>query len=514
MSDSAGLSPRELQRRAMRGVAWSTLSSVVSLPLAILATVIVARTLGPEEFARFAYLHFVVPLLLLISDFGFGDAMKRACSRTFAVGDLDATRDLLGKTTGWNLLRVPLMTVLVLVVVRPSLVISLVVVGALLLLSLSAGLTFSLHAENRGETDAKLAFVRGAATSVASIAGAVAGASGTDLWAITFASAIMMVPAWALVANPSLRRAALTPRAPRGLPRWFWKYGTTVMVSSILATLVFSRSEVVILEALDEHHALAIFALAFGLASRLTTPVDTILGPLVPALSALSSASPERVEAGFGRALRLSATAVALLASTAGVATVFAAPFLFGPEYEGIGLVFAAVAATSLLQSAMQPYLALAYALGRPGFLIRVNAIALVADVAIAVALIPTVGLWGAVIANAVGAIVGIVLTVRWLPGTRDIREARLPVRKLISFVGVACAAAYIVGVLAAPLHPLIAAVGALVVGTTSFIGLARASGGLIAAEDAGVLFDALPARVARLSRSMIVVRAETAAGR
>jgi O-antigen/teichoic acid export membrane protein len=510
----SGLSPRELQQRAMRGVAWSSISGMVSLPLAIVASAVVARSLGPQEFARFAYLHFLVPLLLVVSDLGFGDAMKRTSSQAFAVGDLARTRELLGKTMGWNLVRLPVICALSLAVARPGLEIALVLVGGLVLLSASAGLTFSLHAENRGATDAKLSFLRGLATGVSSIIGALAGASGTALWAITFVSAVVAVPGWIIVANPALRRAALTPRLPRALPERFWTYGLTVLVSTVLSILVFSRSEVMILEALGQQQALAIFALAFGLAQRLTTPVDTILGPLVPALSALSSASPERMDAGFGRALRLSATAVACLASAAGVGTVLAAPVLFGPEYAGIGLVFAALAAISLVQSAVQPYLALAYALGRPGFLIRVNAIALAGDVAVALALIPTIGLWGAVIANAVGGILAIGLTVRWLPGTNGVRAARVPLAGLLRLAVLSCLAAYVLGLLAGGLHPAAGALVAFVVGSSSFFVLARLFGGPLPAGDAAVLLDVLPARLARFTRSTIIARPEPAAGR
>lgn len=509
----SGLSPRELQRRAMRGVAWSSISSMVSLPLAIVASAVVARSLGPQEFARFAYLHFLVPLLLVISDLGFGDAMKRAASQAFAVGDLARTRELLGKTMGWNIVRIPVICALALAVARPGPEIALVLVGGLVLLSLSAGLTFSLHAENRGATDAKLSFLRGFATSVSSIVGALAGASGTDLWAITFVSAVVAVPGWILVANPALRRAALTPRLPRELPERFWTYGVTVLISTILAMLVFSRSEVVILEALGEHQALAVFALAYGLAQRLTTPVDTILGPLVPALSALSSASPDRMDAGFGRALRLSSAAVACLTSAAGVGTVLAAPILFGPQYAGVGVVFAALAAISLVQSAVQPYLALAYALGRPGFLIRVNAIALAGDVAVALALIPTIGLWGAVIANATGGILAIGLTVRGLPSANSVRAAGVPVAALLRLAALSCLAAYLVGRLAGELHPVAGALAAFAAGACSFFALARLFGGPLPAGDAGVLLDVLPGRLARFTRSTVIAP-EAAPGR
>lgn len=486
---------------------------MVSLPLAIVSTVVVARTLGPPEFARFAYLYFLVPLLLLISDAGFGDAMKRSASQAFAIGDLAQTRDLLSKTVGWNLIRIPVMSVLVLVVARPGPAVALLLVAGLVVLSAGAGLAASLQAENRGAIDAKVSFLRGTVTSVSSIVAAVAGASGTEVWAISFVSAVVAVPGWFIVANPALRRAALMPRLPRALPERFWAFGATVLVGSVLSVLVFSRSEVMILEALDEYQALALFALAFGLAQRLTSPVDTMLAPLIPALSALTSASPDRIDAGIGRALRLSSAAVAFLASAAGVGTVFAAPLLFGDDYQGIGLIFAALAVTSLIQSAVQPYLALAYALGRPGFIIRANLIALVVDVALALALIPPLGVWGAVIANAVGGVLAVALTIRWLPATSSLAATRVRIGKLVWLIGLSCAAAYVLGLAAGQIHPALGALVAFSAGVGAFFLLARASGGLLPAGDANALLDILPARLARLSRPAVVIAPRPAAG-
>ena len=83
-TSNSGLSAPELQRRALRGAAWSMASTVVGLPLAIAVSVVVARALGPTEFGRFAYLTFLVPLLYQSTDLGFGQATVREASRSFA----------------------------------------------------------------------------------------------------------------------------------------------------------------------------------------------------------------------------------------------------------------------------------------------------------------------------------------------------------------------------------------------------------------------------------------------
>lgn len=512
MSGSQGLAPGELQTRVLRGVTWSSASGVISLPLALAVSVVLARSLGPEGFARFAYLSFLVPLLFALTDLGFSAATTRAASRSFASGDIAATQDILGKAVGWNLLRVPLISAVAIVVSSPGRSVALAIVAAVALSAAASGLLFALHAENRGATTAKLAFLQGLTSGVASMVAALAGASGTTVWAVNMVSGIVAVPGYLLVANASLRRAALIPRMPVALPDRFWRYGVTTLAVSLVSGLVFSRSEIMVLEALEEHQALAVFALAFGLAERLATPVDSLLGPLVPALSALAGAHPSRMHAGFRRAMRLSSAAVAFLAGSAVVGVMLAAPLLFGSEYEGAGPAFAALAIVSLLRAGVQPYIALAHAIGRPGVLLRANGIALAIDIAVAVALIPVLGLWGAVIANAAGGLIALGLTVRLTPQEAHVSTAEVPVVRPLLVAALSCLAALGLGLLAGGLHPLVGVSVAFAAGTTCFLGLARICGGLLSTDDAAVLVGVLPGRLAWVARPILFMAPRPAA--
>lgn len=277
--EGAGLEPRELQSRALRGATWSSVSSILALPLAIAVSIVLARNLGPEGYARFAYLTFTVPLLISFSDLGFAHSINRAVSQAFASGDLERTRELLGKALGWNLLRLPFLCAFVLALARPSLLGAALVVAFLAISTGGAGLVFSLQAENRGAALAKVAFLGSVAVAVAAVAAALLGAEPTTVWAASFAAGALVAPAWLFASSPRLRRAALTPRLPLGLRGGFWRFAILALATTTGDLLVFSRSEVLILEALGEQQALAVFALAYGLSQRLTTPIDTLLGP-------------------------------------------------------------------------------------------------------------------------------------------------------------------------------------------------------------------------------------------
>jgi O-antigen/teichoic acid export membrane protein len=496
-SDS-GLTAPELQRRALRGAAWSMASTVVGLPLAIAVSVVVARALGPTEFGRFAYLSFLVPLLCESTDLGVGQATVREASRSFAGGSLQATQSVIAKGTGWNLLRMPLLLGATLLVARPSPLVALLLAVFLLVYLGGGGFAFALNAENRVGTAAKLAFLQGLATGATSIGFALAGASGATVWAAAWMSGIVAFPVSIAVANPELRRAALRPRLPRGLPGGFWRFGMLSAAVSVLYALVFSRSEIVILHAFGRHEALAVFALAYGLAQRLTLPADAMLGPLVLALSALDAAHPDRLRPGFERALRVAAAGSGLVAAAGLASVALLAPYMYGPKYQGVGLVFAALALVSLVQTAAQPYVALAYAQARASAPLRAYAAALVVDVLVTIALIPSSGIWGAVAGNAIGGLVAVGLLARAAGGPASMTAAGIPVARLAIVTAAACSLAYAAGAGAGRITPLLGAAVAVVVGTVVFFVGAR---GALAPDDVAVLADALPRRLAPAAR-------------
>lgn len=494
MSTGIGLSAPELQRRALRGAAWSTVSAVVALPFAVVVSVVVARALGPHEFGRYAYLTFLVPLVFQLTDLGASQATVREATRSFAAGSLSETRSVIAKASGWNLIRLAPTLALVLLIARPEPLVAVLYAVYLVLLMATGGLAFGLSAENRVAVAAKISFLEGLAGGGAAIGAALAGCSGTTVWALSAICPVVVLPVSLAVANPELRRAALRPRLPRRLPPGFWRFGGVTAAVGLLYVLVFSRSEVVILDALDEHQALAVFALAYGLAQRLTVPVDTMLGPLALGLSALDRAHPEKFRLGFERALRISVAGTGFLAAASLAAVTLLAPQLYGAGYAGVGLVFAALAVVSLVRSAAQPYVALAYAEARPGTALRAYAVALVVDVALTAALVPPLGVWGAVVGSAAGGLVAVVLLARAVAGRASLRAAGVPAAKVVAVTVAACGLAFLAGTAAAAVTPLLGVAAAIVVGAAVFLACVR---GALSDGDATVLTEALPRRLA-----------------
>jgi O-antigen/teichoic acid export membrane protein len=212
--------------------------------------------------------------------------------------------------------------------------------------------------------------------------------------------------------------------------------------------LVFNRTELFILEALGEHQAVGIFALAFGLSLQLT--------------------APERAREAFGRSTRVSAVVCGAILATVTPLLVSLIPVIYGRAFEAAAWMVVPLAMMALLRSVTNPVTAFTLARQKAGVRLRANVAALVVDLLLAVALIPLLGVWGAVIA-AVGAQA---VAVIWLAANEPFVVAARP-NGLWSLYG-----AFVVGAGAA--------------GTALILGRAMEPAGVAAAATAAALWGGL----------------------
>ena len=150
---------RQLQDGAIRGATWTVIHTVVSLPVAFLANLIVARVLGVVDYGRLAFLTALMEVAYGVITLGFGVALVQFGSKAHAAGRHDEVRRMLSAAQGFRLLvAAPLLTVLVLVVadVEPLMMVMAVVFG-ILVLSAFDGATACLFIENKSAAGAKIA---------------------------------------------------------------------------------------------------------------------------------------------------------------------------------------------------------------------------------------------------------------------------------------------------------------------------------------------------------------------
>ena len=340
------LGRRELQDRAVRGVTWTMVNTVVSLPIAFLVNLVVARVLGVVDYGRLAFLTVVMEVAAGIVMLGVNPALVQFGAKAHAAGRRAEVADLLSKVQGFRLLvAAPILTVVVVVVVSdvgPWFKLIAVVFGVVLPAALD-GAPACLGIENKTAAGAKVVLVSNVLTQLAVLGTVLVVAQADVVWAVRLIMVSVTVLLCLIPISASYRRAVLRPRFPRGFPQGFWRFALPTGLAALISTLVVSRTEVLALTWLSDPVSVGLFALAFGLAGHMYAPAQAIIGPLVPAISGLREVDAPSVAKAFGRALRGSSTVVALLSGIALPVVAVLTPTLYGSSYTGIEPVVLAI---------------------------------------------------------------------------------------------------------------------------------------------------------------------------
>ena len=317
------------------------------------------------------------------------------------------------------------------------------------------------------------------------------------MWAVRTVGPVIGLSLALFFLDRARRRAVLSPRLPLGLGRSFWRFALASWLAGVVGLLVFSRSEIFLLQWFGKTEDLGLFALAFGVSYQITAPVDAMLHALLPAVAGILSEWPERAADTFDRATRVSSVLAGGIAAVAVPVMVFAFPFIYGESFGESAWLFVPLALVSAFQTVNNPVLAFVNGRERGGLIVRVNTAALVLNLVAGVALIPPFGAWGAVAANVVAQAVALVLLALNEPLALQLRS-RIYLKLLRSFViGSVCAAAALAaGVLVEGFSSLLALVAACMVGGALYvIGIRRSNTGLTP-DERDVLAAALGARV------------------
>jgi O-antigen/teichoic acid export membrane protein len=409
----------ELQRRAITGSSWTAIHVVVSLPVAFVANAVVARSLGVSSYGHLAFLAAGLGLALAFANFGLNNALIQNGSKAEASGRRSEADDLLRRGLGFHMIvELPILVVVILTMTRSDPVWEVAALGvAVLLMCFLGPAQLSMTIENRTAAGAQIALVMNFALQGATVATALLTGSAPAVWAVR-----TLIPALALgfnllILDRDRRRAVLLPRLPFGLGSAFWRYSLLSWGSGLVGLLVYSRSEIFLLELFHRTGALGLFALAFGLSQMITAPADAMLHALLPAVAGILTAWPERAAQAFERATRVSSLVCGGVAAVI-IPTLFSAvPLIYGGAFRTAAWLFVPLAVVSAFQSANNPVTAFVNGRQRGGLILKFTVVALVVDVAVAVALIPPFGTWGAVAANVAGQLVGLV----WLMVTEPL---------------------------------------------------------------------------------------------
>lgn len=503
----------ELQTAAVRGSIWTSFHATLALPLAVVANIVVARALGPVEFGSLATLIAAYGIATTVANMGVSEATIQWGAGAFARDGHKELIELVRRCAGYHVVvETPLIVVVTAVLLRDA--------GweTQLAACLAAGIGMAIGTSSvvqtllsRTATVARVSIVTNVALQVSVATAAVSSGSGFTTWAVRVAAA-NVVPVVLLFLLPRvLRSAVLRPLAPWRWPQGFLPYATKAGVAALVSMLVFSRSEIFVLQAHDLALAAGVYALAFGLAAQLTAPVDALLGPMFPAAASLAATAPERLAAGLLRGLRFTSIAAGGIAAV-GIPTASALIVpIYGEEFHSVAQLLLPLVLVSCLQSLNHPVTAFMYGMRRVGAVLLINAVAFAVDITIALATVGSLHAWGATLANASGQLISLGGAVVLLS-----RDLSLPLTALAGALRtfgegtIAAGGGWLVANVLAPASlpgGAKAAVG-LVVGGAVFVGFQRIRQPALTREDMAIFAKGMPAGLRRpTARALYLLR-------
>lgn len=400
------------RRDIVRGSIWTLTATMVTMPVALVANVIVARSLGSEGLGRFATYTAVFAIAMVAANLGWSEATVQWLASASARDEQDERRALISHCAGFHLIvsgpLSALCAFLLLLLSGVSLAVAVASAVVVLLINALGTSTVINTATARNAVQAQIVLL----VNLASQAGIVVVALTTHQPGLTWAVLLLMTllgPALAaLRLDADDRRALFRPRLKLRAPSGFWTYAISACVGGLVATLVFGRSELLILRANGLLAAAGVFTVITGLATQLTTPLDSIMAPLTPIAAGLMAVDRDRAIRLLGTSLRV--TSVLSVIGTCifvPIGVVAIRPF-YGPSFSSAAAPFAVLGLVSCTQTVLGPLTSFAFATRSAPRVLRINTVSLAVDAVLAISLIPLIGLWGAVAANAAAQVLSL----------------------------------------------------------------------------------------------------------
>jgi O-antigen/teichoic acid export membrane protein len=396
----------------IRGSLWTLVAAVTGVPLAFAVNLVVARTLGPAGLGILATYAAVLGVAMAILNLGISQStvqwIAEARAEEFGPQRLHLIRNCVGYHT---IVEGPAVAVIVVFLLRHASP-WIWILGALAALATQALGTSSviLTATARNAVAARLSMVAGLVLQVTTIIIALVTHSATTTYSCQLIAGVLGPGLCFLVIRREERRAFMHPLVFKQLPTDFLRYGLSAGGAALVGSLVYGRSEIFVLQAHRLKIAAGIFALATGLAGQITIPMDSVMGPLLPTAAGLLAEAPARATEAAARTLRVTSVLASFTMATAIPIVFVGIPLLFGQGFIMARWPFLLLGLVSCMGSVTVPLGMFILATRNAGSMLRINLICLALDAALAIGLVPVLGLWGAVGANAAAQLLSFTL--------------------------------------------------------------------------------------------------------
>jgi len=411
----SGVDTAASRQTIVRNTFWYGVVTAIGLVAGLLMSVVLARGLGPARMGDYSYLLWLMRTITAVATLGYALATVRYTAEALAQDDRPRAGALLrlfirlqATTTAIvAVLLAPVVWLLAPLDLRWPL---LVFLASLFPSTLEAIYAHGAYGAQRYDLTTRVSTIKMALQFLATT---MAVALGGDILSIVvagvFGTAIscMLQRQRALALYPE--RSVPLPRAVLGELRG---YLLPLSIVALLDTVVWDRSEVLFLRLYATSEQIAFYSVAFGLASRAVVLPQVVVGALLPALAALHGRGDQ---AEFRHVYREAIRGVALIGAPMAAVLAAVAPglvtLLYGEAYRSVALLLAPLLIVSLVGVMRQVAWSALRAVGDRRWALHATWISAVLNIASAALLIPWLGVWGAVIANASAQLVVSVLS-------------------------------------------------------------------------------------------------------
>ena len=383
----------------------------VTLSAALIVSVFLARTLGPERFGLYALVMSVVMAALLLARLGISNTVRRFIAEQHARDDRLTAAVVVGRGIRLGLMSGLLGTALLALAAAPLAVFfrhgelrAYLLLGSAMVLPMV--LLGVLRSVVSGYQQYRYLLALNVITSpLWVLACVVAIGSGAGIAGVLIASLVIDVAqvvavGWWVGSNVGVSWSGWLPE---GVAARLMRYNATLAVLIVLNAIVWERSELLFLGRFSAANQLAFYAVPFALTEKLVDLIPgALLGVLLPSLTFAQSVDPARFGAAFSDALRY----LAMLTLPICLFGIPLAPaviqVLYGPRYAGAVVVLQILLVSIIFGVLGQASRAALLGIESQGWLLKTGLVAAAISIALDFALIPRYGAIGAAIANTV----------------------------------------------------------------------------------------------------------------
>jgi O-antigen/teichoic acid export membrane protein len=433
----------------LRGSFWNSISSVLPQFFLLLMSIVAARFLGPTNMGRQSFIAFIALSATALFGGGIASTLMRFIGEVLGGGRPAVARDL--ARWAWDVASIG--AILGTVVMVGTGLLGATPEAAWILAGLGCGIGILQSVPNAvlvGVQDWRRASLVGLVTGTIgvplTIAVLAAGGGIVGMFAVELAVVLGNLVWSGSLSLQALRRMSERAERDPEVRHRANVYARWSLLSILLATIVFKRSEFFFLNHYASNRDIAIYSIAFATVYAITTLTESLVQTLLPAFATLfGSGAQDRIESGFDRAQRLvMMSSLPLTAATVALGPE-ALALIYGRNYSATGQLVQIMAIGIPLLAMMNLAHAFMIGLGKVKAILLVDTTAAVVNLSLAFILIPAFHDVGAAVANLIGqCLVAVIVTVYAL---RTMEAVKLPVRTVLATAvtsGLAAVAAFL----------------------------------------------------------------------